>query len=380
MKILHIGPASVYTEGMTYQDNLLPEQNVRDGHDVMFITAARTYKKSIIVTVPLEDTVLKNGVRLVRLPDKNLGVPKLSRLFNILEGLEDTIKNFAPDIILFHGISSFGLLTAAKYKKNNPNVKLYVDSHADDNNSARNLLSRNILHRMIWRTVARMIFPYTEKFLYVGTESGEFLKKYYKLNPKQLEFYPLGGILPLESEYWNTRNKIRERIGLKEQDILFVHSGKLDKLKRTEDILLAFQKCNYDNVKLIIIGDINEDLQDRLLKLIKENRRVLFLGWKSGAELREYLCAADVYVQPGSQSATMQTAMCLRCALMLYPHYSHLVYLKDNGFFVETIGNMVEIFNKFAANRDLTISMGAKSYEFAKCNLDYKVLANRLYR
>ena len=30
MKIAHVGLASFYTEGMTYQDNLLAEQNARD--------------------------------------------------------------------------------------------------------------------------------------------------------------------------------------------------------------------------------------------------------------------------------------------------------------------------------------------------------------
>lgn len=105
-----------------------------------------------------------------------------------------------------------------------------------------------------------------------------------------------------------------------------------------------------------------------------------FLGWKSGDELQRYLSAADVYVQPGSQSATMQTSMCWRCAIVAYPHRSYETYLDNNTFFVRDISELREVFEKLANNKDLSVKMGERSYEIAQNILDYKVLAKRLYQ
>ena len=43
MRIAHVGLAAYYTDGMTYQDNQLAEQNARDGHQVLYISNAAKY-------------------------------------------------------------------------------------------------------------------------------------------------------------------------------------------------------------------------------------------------------------------------------------------------------------------------------------------------
>lgn len=40
------------------------------------------------------------------------------------QGLLDKLHEFKPDIIYFHGISAYELLTVKKYKMLNPNVSL----------------------------------------------------------------------------------------------------------------------------------------------------------------------------------------------------------------------------------------------------------------
>jgi hypothetical protein len=51
MKILHACLASHYTEGMSYQDNLLPDQNAHDGHDVTVISDCYVYQNDRLVEV-----------------------------------------------------------------------------------------------------------------------------------------------------------------------------------------------------------------------------------------------------------------------------------------------------------------------------------------
>ncbi|MCQ4822974.1 hypothetical protein, partial [Eubacterium callanderi] len=43
MKIVHVGLTAYFTEGMSYQDNLLTEQNIKDRHEVIYITDCQQY-------------------------------------------------------------------------------------------------------------------------------------------------------------------------------------------------------------------------------------------------------------------------------------------------------------------------------------------------
>ena len=43
MRIIHVCLASHYTEGMNYQDNILPDVNSQDGHEVLIISDTQKY-------------------------------------------------------------------------------------------------------------------------------------------------------------------------------------------------------------------------------------------------------------------------------------------------------------------------------------------------
>ena len=67
LRIAHICQAASYTEGMLYQDNVLPDINIADGHEVLIIADCTCYVNGKLTTVPEEDKKLENGIRLVRL-------------------------------------------------------------------------------------------------------------------------------------------------------------------------------------------------------------------------------------------------------------------------------------------------------------------------
>ena len=109
--------------------------------------------------------------------------------------------------------------------------------------------------------------------------------------------------------------------------------------------------------------------------------RVTYLGWKSGDDLQEYLCAADLYCQPGKVSAIMQNAVCCRCPVLLYPHSG---YVKDydygNVLWVKNEDDMIREFQKLAAGETDLAALQRNSERCAKELLDYRALAARLYR
>ena len=379
MNIVHISMASSYTENMSYQDNLLSNQNALDGHNVTVISNCRKISCGKEIYAEPEDRVMGSGVRLIRLEyDKVLNsyisqkVRKVKKLYPLLEELK-------PDVILFHGLSGWELLSATKYKKRHPNIKMYVDNHADVNNSATNFISNFFLHRVFYRTIVQNSLSYIDKVFYLSYECGDFLELMYHVPKEQMEFYPLGGVIFPGNEKQTKRKKIRKNLGLNDENVLCIHSGKMDMLKRTFDILRAFSQVKSEVLRLVLIGSMTEDVGKDVELLINSDSRISFVGWKTADELMEYLCAADMYLQPGSQSATMQNAICCGCPLMLYPHRSHKPYLQGNGFYVKTVDDMAECFRKIESNSEILKEMSMASYEVAHELLDYKKLAARLY-
>jgi glycosyltransferase involved in cell wall biosynthesis len=385
MKILHVCLASSYTEGMTYQDNMLSNQNVLDGHEVVVVSDCTHFVNGKITAAPPEDRLLTNGVRLTRLPFDFMLTRFISDKIRKTKHLKPLIESFSPDVVLFHGCCGWEMLTVAEYKKTHPNVKFYADSHEDFSNSARKFLSKNFLHKIFYKSVLWKAYPWVDKILYVSEESKLLLNDLYGLPDDKLEFYPLGGTVYEPEKRTAMREKRRAELGLGNRDILVCHSGKLEAPKRTEELVRAFSSVPSDSLRLIIIGSIPDEMKPVLEPLIAADGRIKFLGWKGGDELLEYLCACDLYAQPGSQSATLQNALCCGAPVMLYPHDSYRTFekkwgMEENCYFVRNVNDMASAFRDILAYYKKLVIMGKNSLKFAEEVLDYRCLAARIYR
>lgn len=379
MRIIHICLASHYTEGMNYQDNILPDVNSQDGHEVLIISDTQKYIDGKLVSTDEEEKNLKHNLKLIRINFDKIFTKFISEKIRKVRKLYSILEKFKPDVILFHGMCAYELLTVSKYKKNHPNIKLYVDSHEDFTNSAITFFSKNILHRLFYKRIALKCLKYIDKVLYISEETRIFLHDFYEIPNENLEFYPLGGFIVEEEEKKIIREKVRKDLDISEKDIVLIHSGKLDKLKKTRELLDSLAKINNNNIHLIIIGSIPNDNQI-LYDLIKKDKRVKYLGWKTGDDLLRYICASDIYMQPGSQSSTSLTAVCCGLPILLYPSVSYKDMFDTNVFWVKNEEEMDEIMLKIIENPTLLDNMSKRSYEIAKNTFDYKKLAMRLYR
>lgn len=381
MKIAHIGLASFYTDGMTYQDNLLSQQNVRDGHEVLYVANAAKYVNGKVIETGYEDSVLPCGVRLVRLPYKKILTASLSDKIRRVDGLYELLCDFAPDVIMCHGLCFSSSLDAVHYRKEHPETKLYADTHSDYGNSGKSWVSLHVLHRIYYRYLAQKALPYIEKLLYTSYERKDFFMENYGYPESVMEFYPLGGILPTDEEYSEMRSRRRKELGISDDELLFVHSGKLDAGKKTAELLNAFYAVPELNAKLIIAGSVPEDMKEKLLPLFERDRRIVYLGWLTADRLIEYLCASDIYLQPGTVSATMENSMCCRCAQMLFPTSAYTrAFPDDMAFWVKNEDDILSSLKAVSVEKGMVDKMRKSAYSCALEMLDYKKLAARLYR
>jgi len=379
MKILHACLASHYTEGLTYQDNILPDENAKEGHEVLVISDCFCYIDGSLTEVPEEEKILPNGVRLIRKKYDYIVNEFISSKVRKMNALYNLINDFNPDIILFHGVAGWEMLTVAKYKKQNPSTKLYIDSHEDFNNSGTNIVSYVGQYLLFNRFIVNKITKYVDKFLYVTEDSRLFLSKAYGLKNDVMEFYPLGGHVLNDADYFRLREETRKSLHISLNSIVFLQTGKFDHLKKLIETIKSFSLTNRSDFKYIIAGFVPEELLPELTRLMKLDPRIEYKGWINSYQLQGLLCATDVYVQPGPhQSATMQMSLCARCAVILHDFPSHSYIFNNNGWLIKEQNEVDNVFLSIENNSGQLEEMSKKSYDFAKEWLDYSKLAKRI--
>jgi 1,2-diacylglycerol 3-alpha-glucosyltransferase len=381
MRILHLCLSNFYVDGFSYQENELVRQNILDGHVVEVIASTETVSKDGSLAYTQAKRYLgSDGAVVERIPYSRWLPHFVMRKLRIHPGVYSKIETFEPDVILFHCACGWEINTAARYVKLHPGTKLFVDSHEDFVNSARGFISKWVLHYLYYRPIMRFNCRYIEKVLPVSVSCLEFDRDFYGIPAEKIELFPLGGHVLDDNEFHPLRNATRKELGIATQDILIVQSGKIDKSKKLVEALKAFSKVPDQRFHFLIAGMINADVDAEIRDLIAADSRIRLLGWQSAEQLRALLCAADVYCQPGTQSATMQMSLACRCVVMLDDVPSHRIYLDGNGWLLGEQHSLESCFRAISQNKESLPSMSTKSHEVALRLIDYRKLAARLYR
>lgn len=378
MKIIHLCVSCFYIDGYRYQENELVREHVDTGHDVLVVASTETYLDNLTLgyTTP-GDYMGTDGARVIRLPYSGFGPFFLRKKLRIHKQLGRILETFAPDVIMFHGLCGWELRTAARYKCKHANVKLYVDSHEDANNSAVSRLSK-LLHKIYYRPIIRAALPSIDKVLCISRETLDFCRKQYGIDDASMEFFPLGGRIADDSSYTKIRSETRAMLGIAPGQTVFIQSGKFDAKKKLVQSLRAFSRLQSEGFQFLIVGQLHDSIAEEARELIARDPRITFLGWKTADELYDLLCAADVYVQPGSQSATMQMSLCARRPVIVADVPSHVPFVQGNGWTIRDESDLLSAFAKIEADPGILDTYSRRSYEIASSLLDYRRMAKRL--
>ncbi len=386
MKIVHISLCSYpYIQSWGYQENWLIDAHHKKGHEVVEISSPYIpplYQEHLIKddTFDNAESYDTKGTKIVRLYYKFKFPYCINRRIRWYKGLYKTLEREKPDVIFVHDLQFLSIFDVKKYAAEHPECILKADSHVSDLNSANNLISNIFLHRIFYNFLIKLNYKMFQTIYYVSGFEKQFLKKYYNLSEANGNFQllPLGGLILPEDEAFEIRHRIRLKHNLKENDILLLHSGKLEKPKRTHEIIQAFSSIKGNNLHLYLIGSIPVSQKDIIENDINNDDRVKYIGWKSADQLREYLYAADLYIQLGSPSSTLETAMCCGCPCILNFNedtpgggYTNLVD-KKTAYPVETMEDLVIAIKKLAFNKDLRDKMKINSLKTAGEKFDYQ--------
>ena len=303
MKIVNIALNGDYTDGFSYHENLLPKYHKKNGHDVYVIASEYIFDKNgqEVKTHGDKDYIDENGVHIIRLPikkNKHIGYK-----FKRFEGVYETIKKIQPDIIFCHLFQFIDVLEIIKYKKLHPEIKLYLDSHADYSNSAHTWLSKYVLHGILWKYCAHKALPLAEKFYGVLPARVDFLIERYKLPKNKVELLVMGADDELVEQANNPDiiRKTREEHSINKDDFLIVTGGKIDLWKKQTLLLMdAVNNIEAQNIKLMIFGSIVPELQEEVTKRCSD--KVQYIGWLEAKDTYPIFAASQLVVFPGRHS------------------------------------------------------------------------------
>ena len=301
MKIVHICAIGTITEGLTYQDNLLPKYHVKSGHAATIITHCYTREKDQYVKLAEGSSVNQDGVKVIRL-GLSQGKDNLSR-FKRLAHLYETIEAEQPDVMFVHGCQFLDVDVLCRYKRKHPTVKMYVDNHADFTNSATSKLSYEILHKIIWRNCAHKLVPYTEKFYGVLPARVDFLRDVYKLPSEKVSLLVMGAddAEVQRAKENGSREKIRARYGVRSGDILITTGGRIDSHKfQIAQMMEIVHQLSNPRLHLIVFGGVSDELKARVEA--SNHGNVHYIGWSNASESYTYFEAADIAIFPGRHS------------------------------------------------------------------------------
>lgn len=316
-RIVHLVLLGPVTDGFNYQDNLLTKYQRRNGHNVTIITSQWIWgTNGQLERVKKNDYINEDGVRVIRLP--MIGWQNFSRKLKRYRGVYKTLELCAPDILFIHGVSYVDVCSATRYLRNHSNVIAYADNHCDYTNSATNWLSKNILHKIIWRHCAHSLEPYVRKFYGVLPVRVDFLTEMYGLPPEKCELLVLGA----DDDAVEAATKpdvkqiIREEYAIAADDFLIVTGGKIDRWKRQTLLLMdAVKKIPNQKLKLLAFGSVEKELQAEFNQLV-DGRRVQFAGWVTPKDTYRYFAAADLVAFPGRHSTLWEEAAAIGVPLL----------------------------------------------------------------
>lgn len=237
----------------------------------------------------------------------------------------DYVRNLNPDIIHTHGIVTtilFSTKCIKMYKITTIHNNMYEDYKYAYGKVKGFII--NILHTKNLKKFDNVIC--------CSKTSYEILDK--KLKNVS---YITNGIDIIEPAK-ETREKIRDELGIMENDIVYIYGGVINKRKRVVELVNMFNNNLKENEYLLILG---EGPQKEIAEKV-QNSKIKFLGFKTN--IVDYLSASDIYVSYSSSEgfsiSIIEALSCgLLCLLSDIPSHKECFEIDKNYYIGEIFNN-----------------------------------------
>ncbi|MCA0333881.1 MAG: glycosyltransferase family 4 protein [Bacteroidetes bacterium] len=378
MKILHCCLAAFYIDNFGYQENILPKMHKLQGHEVKILASTETYIENSLDYIQPCSYINNDQIEVIRIPYANWLPLKIVKKLRIYNGISDTLESFNPDIIFLHDCQFIGIKEIAAYAKKHTNTRIYVDGHTDFINSAKTWISKNILHKIIYKWCVKKISPYTKKFYGTLPLRVEFFKNIYHTPPEKTELLQLG-IDDTQVDFSQKeviRKVIRKELKLSDNDFVIITGGKIDRRKNIHHLIKVVNEIKNVNIKLIVFGTPTPDMKDEIRNLL-DSPAIRYLGWVPSEKVYNYFFAGDLAFFPGTHSVLWEQAVGigLPCIFKKWEGIQHIdiggncLFINSNDEIKDNILALYQNKSQLALMKQIAMEKGVNQfsyYEIAK--------------
>ena len=217
-------------------------------------------------------------------------------------GVIKSLVNDPAKIVIVNGWSYFStLLTIFTGKLLGKKIWLRAENPLNQEleKSKKILFAKKIIFKFL-------LFPFINKFLYIGTESRKFFE-YYGIKSERLLFTPYA----VDNDYFRQQhrdlpdsNMLKSMLNLPLDKKIILFSGKYIEKKRPMDLVKAFFLLNDPTTILVMVGE--GELRNEMEQFIVTNNisGIILTGFVNQSEISKYYAVADVFVMCSGSGET----------------------------------------------------------------------------
>jgi glycosyltransferase involved in cell wall biosynthesis len=383
-----------YIPGMGYQENILPSEQSKLGHNVEIITSNRipdfggldqVLSGSSRSGIQSIGTFEENGIRIHRLPC----LESAGQVY--LVGLRSKLKTMRPDIVQSHGAFSPSTVQTILYSKG-LGYRLFIDDHSHKTNFHANDPVRRSYITLL-RAVYRITDERIECYMPITNSARDILKSTLHIPTKKIEPFPLGADTGRFTKSAQLRESGRSTYGIQDGTRVIVTAGKFAENKDVDVLIKAFGQVikGSPNVALLLVGNGPREYMSRLKKLADEitpSGKVRFIDFVRNADLPMIFNSSDIGVWPGNVSITVVEALATGLPTILQTDDSgaYEMILRERaavGFDRGSVDSLAGRIEELLEEPELRAKIGTRAESLVDDSLSWRRIAEKsifLYR
>jgi glycosyltransferase involved in cell wall biosynthesis len=373
---------------MGYEENNLPRSQAAMGHEVVLLTSSswpREFRRAAFVPGRMGEaetacsTVSPPKVAVHRLHS----TPEVNGQLVFLD-LHSKLRRLEPEIVHCHGAFSLNSVQCLYYRRT-LGYSLFVDDHSH----SRNLVIDSRAKRLYTRTLRRIYqsrLNDVSAFVAVTPAAAIVLESQLGIPKSRLFQSQLGADTGLFHNSQNEREDFRERMGLDDDDLLVLTTGKFRQSKDIDVLIKSFALVP-DNrpFTLLIAGTASPHLMAHFRALARgmRERRILFHDLVPHSRLSSYYNGADIGVWPGAHTISAIEALATGLPSILPREEVGYKLIHENQAcmpFDRRLGpqGLAESITTLATRRDLMRKFSQNAMALVERELSWSVIAERL--
>lgn len=281
------------------------------------------------------------------------------------------VEQYKPSAVLLLNYNYSSLISfLLRWNKKQVPVIFRGDSHR--------LLVNKSVTAQIRKKVTSYLFRRISGFLYVGQSNYEYFI-YHNVKPENLFYSPHSvdndRFINCSEAANNDARTWRKELGIPEDHLVILFSGKYELKKRPIDLLRAYLNLHLKGVTLLFVG--SGILEKELRALAGGNSCVKFAPFQNQSLMPRTYAAADLFVLPSygckeTWGLAVNEAMCMSKPIIVSSHVGcakDLVHPNENGliFPAGDISALTKSLIEALSQRERLKVWGLRSLEIIRC-------------